>query len=240
MRTLFAEQYAPITSRIGFIEYPIDELVELLAAWRRGLDTNPVVADVTADGFPYAFHRLEPLTIPGYPRELLVECGSWTAYFDNGLFGTDPIGPIIYLTGLAQVRGLAIATVPETGRRLGGVKWELFADHRTHFLNYQRTVALVHDSTRWVFETSGEPEPYEDLERYKARRVRDRFDSGLVEQYSQAIGIDVFNKDAYGPSAVLIESTNEVPPGTRVLSMTLDEAQRDQGIVPGRADALPG
>lgn len=240
LRTLLAEQYAPITSQIGFVAFPFDEAAELLAAWRRGLDRDTTVKNLTPDGFPFAFHHLEPLTMPGHPRELLVEFGSWTAYFDNGLHGSDPIGPVGYLCEVAQVKGLAICAVPDAGRRLGAVKWELFAERPMQILNYERTIALVHESSKWVFETTGQPLPFEHLERYEARRPRDRFDSALVESYSQALGLDVFNPGAYGPRIAMVESHPRKPDPPPVRSMTLDQAQAEQGITPGRADTLPG
>ena len=240
LRTLFAEQYAPITSQIGYVEYPFEDTVELLAGWIRGLGRSVEVTDVSSDGFPYAFHRLEPLTIPGHPRELLVEMGTWTAYFDNGLYGPDPTGPVGVMCRIAQVRGLMIGTVPEFGRRMGAAKWELFAPHPTAFLNYQRTIAVVHDSSRWVFEAFGEPQPFEDLERYRARRVRDRFDSHLVEAYSRAIGLDVFDPAAYGPRIAVVESHHPDVAPARLIVKSLYEVQADLGIMPGRAEQLPG
>lgn len=241
MRTLLAEQYAPITSRIGYVEYPFDDTVELFAAWRRGLGDDINVIDATADGFPFAIHRLEPLSIPGVTRWLLVEAGRWTAYFDNSLLGTDAFSPIGYMAEVARVRGLiicAIADVP--GWRLGGAQWELLADHPTTWLNYERQVSCIHDGDRWRWDTFGEPLPFEQVERYRARRIRDRFDSHLVEAYSQAVGLDVFEPSTYGPRIAFIEDRRPPRPGVESIERSLSDRQIELGIEPGRADRLPG
>lgn len=237
MRTLLDEQYAPITSRIGFINLPIDDATEVFVGWRRGLYGDVTVTDVGGDGFPLALHRLEPLELPSSPRELLVEMGAWTAYFDCGLHGTDPIGPVSVMCQFARCRGMAIRVIPDTGLRLGAVSWELFADHPTSFLNYERSITLVNQGTRWVFETYGMPLPFEDLERYKRRRARDRFDSAMAEAYSRAVGVDAFDRDAYGPRAILVTHTDGAPP---LMRMALADVQARFGIQPGRAEHLPG
>jgi hypothetical protein len=240
VRALLADQYAPITSQIGYVEVGLEPAVELYAAWLRGLGRPFEVRDLTEDGLPFAFHRLEPLTIPGADRQLLVEIGGWTAYFDNGLHGTDPVSPIGYLTRVARAQGLMICAIAEAGRRLGAFKWELLAPYPTAFLNYRRTVSLVHDDTRWIFETYGDPLPFEDVERYAAPRKRDRFDSSLIEAYSHELGLRVFDPNAYGPRIALIETERSEPRSTEVTSMSLIDAQSYLGIQPGRAASLTG
>ena len=88
MRTLMSEQYAPITSSIGFLEAPIDEVARELQTWRESLCPAVTVTRL-CEGFPDALSRLEPLTGGSRPRELLVAAGGWTAYSDNSLLGTD-------------------------------------------------------------------------------------------------------------------------------------------------------
>jgi hypothetical protein len=60
----------------------------------------------------------------------------------------------------------------------------------------------------------------------------------MLERYCQALGLDVFNPDTYGPESVLFES--EVPMPVDPMMMTLTEAQTWLEIVPGQASQLPG
>ena len=245
MKTLLDEAYAPVTSQIGYLEADPDRVVGEFARWSEEIGQPTAVSDIADDDFPYSLHRLEPLSSGPPPRTLFVEVGSWTAYFDCGLTGTDPIVTVGEMAKRLACRGLSIATVPHTiGRdrdrpgRYGARKWELFAPRPTEIMNYERTIALVHDGSRWIFETWGQPQPYEDVARYQARRAEDRFDSEMIEAYSRAIGVDVFNASAYGPRISLAQKewNLKVIPET----MSLWNVQEMMGIHPGRAATLPG
>lgn len=240
MKTLLSDRFAPITSRIGYVNLGLAETVDVLAGWRRGIGNRVTIEDVSQVGFPDALRRLEPLESPSRPRELLVEMAGWTAYFDCGINGTDPIGPVSAIARFARCRGLAIWTIPNTPNRLGAVSWELFADHPTEFVNFERVVGLVNDGSGWTFDQRGTVQGFEVVERYAAKRKRDRFDSELVEAYSKALGVTPFDAYAYGPSIALVMSQNSDPYPDGKLVMTLAEAQARLGIVVGLADEIPG
>ncbi len=246
MKTLLSERFAPTTSRIAFVHLDLDSTVEILAGWRRGLGLDPNCQAIDGD-LPGALGQLEPLTIGARPRELLVETdGGWTAYFDCGHDGTDPIPAVLYLTHLARCDGLAITCVPTTRDqyddrrgRLGAVQFELVGPKsRTHFLDYVRSVWVNHDGDRWTFGTNGAVQPFEEQERYRARKVRDRFTSDMLERYCRAIGINPFEASAYGPRGVVVRTHH--PVGDDGTVMSLQEAQARLAIVPGEADELEG
>jgi len=244
MRSLLGERFAPITSSIGFLEKALDEVAQGLAEWRRSLSSDVNVVR-TAEGFPEVLRRLEPLTSGARPRELLVAFGDWTAYFDSSLRGTDAVSAIGYLSRKLQCQGLAIRVKPHTiglpgilRGRAGSVQFELFGPIKTTFLNYVRTVAVTFDGSKWVFNTNGTQQAFEEPDAYRARRVRDRFTSEMLERYCQAMGLDVFKAEAYGPDAVFFESLVPMPADGTV--MTLTEAQEWLEIIPGMVDGLPG
>lgn len=244
MRTLLAEQFAPITSSIGFLEVSIEDATKGLEEWRRSLYPR-VEVSLPSDGFPDVLRRLEPLTGGARPRELLVSAGRWTAYFDNSLRGTDAVSAIGVLARKLQCQGLAVSTVPHTvgargveHGRMGAVQFELFGPLATEFLNYVRTVSVTFDGSRWRFDANGTEQAFEDVEAYRARRVRDRFTSQMLERYCQELGIDVFNPDFYGPESAFIES--EVPMAPDGYVMSLAEVQTWLEISPGAAESLPG
>lgn len=243
MKTLLNERFAPITSSIGFLELPLDQAAAGLETWRR--DRHPDLRiERATEGFPDVLHRLEPLTIPGIPRELLVSAGTWTAYFNNSLHGTDAEHKVAYLARTLSCQGLAIRAVPHTiglpevsDGRYGSVQFLLFGPLDTDYINYVRTVAAACDGDRWVFVASGTQQPFEEPQAYQARRVRDRFTSEMLERYCQALGVDVFDAEAYGPDAVFFETDLVLPKPPR--SMTLSQVQEELGIVPGMAEQLP-
>jgi len=241
MRTLLNDRFAPITSSPGYLKLGLDDAVSALSTWRRRLSRGrPVSVEEVTDPFPECLRRLEPLTGGVVPRELLVEASKgWTAYFDCSLRGTDAVSTVGYLTEAAGCQGLSIRAVPHTlgqpGLRhgqMGAVQFEMCGPFKTDFLNYIRTVHASFDGSHWVFDAVGTPQDFEEIDAYQAPRVRDRFTSEMLERYCRALGLDVFNPQAYGPRAVLVRAEVQVPLTGKVL--TLDEVQRWLQIFPRR------
>lgn len=103
MLSLLGDRFAPITWSIGFLEASIDAVSTALTAWRERLYGACEVRDLA---FPDSLGQLEPLTTAARPRELLVEAGTWTAYFDCSLRGTDAepvIGHLSQTMGCTEV-----------------------------------------------------------------------------------------------------------------------------------------
>jgi hypothetical protein len=259
MRTLLSERYAPITSTIGFLRVGTSDAVAELGRWHDELgDTTEPLREVGE--FPDALLSLQPLVLPFVRRELLVPtAGPWTAYFNCAANGTDAASAIAVLAQRLECEGLVVTC------QLGAVAFTVADPKVVH--PPRRAVVAMEDGGRWIFETSGEPLPFEELDRYRARRVRDRFTSDMLERYCQALDVDVFNGEFYRGPAVLVshtpptetlaENMARIPlsPGAVVagnrdpnqilvpedqVSRSLAEAQRHLGIVPGRAERLPG
>ena len=244
MRTLLSERFAPITSSIGFLELPLEEAAAGVEHWTKSLGKSGRVQH-PSEGFPEVLHRLEPLTGGARPRQLLVNAGQWTAYFDNSLRGTDASPVVGHLAEELGCRGVTIRTSPCTvglpgirDGRYGSVQFELFGPSQTDYLNYVRSVAVAFDGHRWQFVLAGTEQPFEETDFYRARRVRDRFTSEMLERYCKALGIEVFDPSFYGPAAVCFDWDVIVPKEGLVLSLA--EVQAWLEIIPGMADTIPG
>jgi len=238
MKTLLDERYAPITSAMGFIEAPLDRVWRALAGWRRQLRIDTETEELD-EPFPQALRRLEPLTTHAHPRELVIETSpSWTLYVSNSLRGTDP-APVAVLAEFLACRSVYVVTTPHTADapgvregRFGGLQFRLFGPRPNPILNHVRSIDLIYDGDRWVFDIAGEPQPFEHPDRYKARRLRDRFTSEMLEEYCRALGIEVFDPSFYGSRAVLVRTAVDLPPAA--LSLSLEEAQAWLEITPGQ------
>ena len=245
MRTLLSDRFAPITSKIGFLELPLDEAAAGFEAWQRSLNPALHITRPTV-GFPDLLLGLQPLTAGTRARRLLVETRStWTAYFDCSLRGPDAVSTIGHLSRTLMVQGLAINSTPHmVGRpevvngRAGAVQFELFGPIQTDFANYVRTISATSDGKKWRFDANGLEQDFEEPDAYAARSVRDRFTSDMLERYCKAMGLDVFDPAFYGPGAVLFENDAVPPAGAQVMS--LEEAQRWLEINPDVVDSLPG
>jgi hypothetical protein len=245
MLTLLSERFAPITSQLGFLEVPLAVASDGLLGWRRRLHFRVSRVELTGQ-LSELLSRLPPMTGGVRPRELLVgtEGDQWTAYFDCGIQGTDAVSTIGFLAQELRCQGLALMTIPHTRGtgleepgRYGGVQFELFGPEDRDFLNYVRTVSVTFD-TSWRFDVSGEVQPFELVERYGARKKRDRLTSEMVAGYAAALGVRPFDESSYDTRGVLIQSALRVPAGG--LELNLEEAQARNGIVPGVADRIKG
>lgn len=90
-----------------------------------------------------------------------------------------------------------------------------------------RVIYAMNDGGPWEFGQFGEPLPFEDVERYQARRVRDRFTMEMLRDYLQELGIRAFDEDFYLPPehnrAVLLKRTDLRLPNMK--KYTLAEAR---------------
>jgi len=208
MKCLLDNQYAPTTFNIGFVEAPFEAVLQWFVAWHKSLAASFKIGLSTIDvagALPDLLAQLFPVAAPS-DREMVVETRStWTAYFDNSLISGDATSRVGVLCEVFECRGVAVACVPHRqpvgGRGVyGAVTFDMFAPHRTHFLNYLRSVRLVNND-RWEFHTDGPQQPFEEVETYQSPRLVDRFTPAMAERYCAALGIDIFNDAFYGPRA---------------------------------------
>lgn len=239
MRLLFDDKLAPITSEIGFLEAPLEAAAQAFRGWQagifepRGVSVDPREETGTLKN---VLLSLLPLTSVRPRRYLFVPTSShWVAFFDNGHQGTDVFSTVSYLAKRIGCRGLRVAAIPDTIQgefkeargRYGGLILEVYGPKPNPILNYVRTISVINDGGRWDFDQSGTPFPFEEMERYRARRIRDRFSFEMLESYLAKLGLRPFEEDFYLPGstrAVRIELNGNRPPGMREFS--LEEARR--------------
>lgn len=220
------DRYAPITSAIGFIQLPVSEAAEALAAWWRSI-APPVSLDALDEAFPESLCRLLPLQVGGRSRALLVDQGGWSAYFDNGAMGTDPLSAMTVLCRINHCAGAALVAIPDAPPRDGSLQFQTFSPERTQFLNYSRTLGVARENGRWRYDAFGDPEPFEAIEAEAAPGARDRLSTDTLARYAAALGFAPFDPAAYGRS-ILVTST---PDGT-LHDISLPDRQWMLGIHP--------
>jgi hypothetical protein len=148
---------------------------------------------------------LEPYSHPHW-KALVVECqGEWTAVFDQG---ADLTNTAHFAT---ELRTLGVRTsysphVRGEGQiiRYGNTAFWMTDGSRKDLrpLCVLRSIQASYQSG-WQWDISGEPQAWEDTERYARRRVRERFDLELMNQYCRALGIRRDEAAFYGPRATL-------------------------------------
>jgi hypothetical protein len=223
MKLLLDDRWAPITKEMGFLETETEHAARALTAWRAGLQASrgiAVEARPVSGHLEQALSALLPITSPETRRELFIPTRSpWTAYVENGWGGTDAGSVMRYMARTLGCRSMRVVAVPHTLRkdkgRYGAVMLEVYGPHQTAFLNYVRALGASNDGGRWVFDQSGEPFPFEKVEQYQARRVRDRFTFDMLKEYLHHLGLSPFEEDFYlpqGAPAWLVERTGTFVP----------------------------
>lgn len=233
---LLEDRWAPVTSEMGFLETSAEHAARFFAAWHGGLQAARGIAVKVRPVFgtlEQALRALLPLNGPETQRDLFIPTRSaWTAYVDNAWTGTDAASPMAYMARTLGCRGLRVVAVPHTlrknqGGRYGAVMLDMFGPEQPgNILNYVRALEVANDGGRWVFEQSGEPFPFEQVERYQERRVRDRFTFEMLKDYLRHLGLSPFEEDFYlpeGAPAWLVEKTGTFTPNQR--DYTLEEAR---------------
>ena len=235
MKYLLDNKYAPLTFKWGFLELPLQTVGQAYARWVKGLLKSVKVTEINCS-LEEALRQLEPLDM-GSQRVLFLSTQSnWTAYFDNGSIGGNPATVVGYLSQSLECRGVDCASIPNTlsrqdkGKRgtWGAVMFTLYAPQPRKFLNVDRAITLINDVGGWTFRTTGDPQPFEQPERYEARKKADRFTSEMLENYCRALGIDLFNPDFYGGQGLLIHAEPRFLP--KLKTIPLEEARRQIGL----------
>jgi hypothetical protein len=233
---LLDDRWAPVTSEMGFLETDVEHAARAFAAWQAGLlASRGVAVEVRPVRGPLeqALSCLLPLTTPEVRRYLFLPTrGPWTAYVENTRGGTDAASAMGYMARTLGCRGMRVVAVPHTYRngkgRYGAVMLEVYGPHRTQWLNSVRALGASNDGGHWVFDQSGEPFPFEKLEQYQARRVRDRFTFEMLKDYLPHLGLSPFEEGFYLPQGApgwLVEKTGPVFPTHE--DFTLEQARAE-------------
>lgn len=225
---ILLESWHPITSDFGLVEAPLDAAVAAFLGWQAATGDDPIQSQGTS--LNGTLGSLEPLSVELRRAAFVPTRSSWTAYFASGLLGSDPF-PV--MSGLAQQLQTRAMRVCATGThaKWPATIWEVYAAETLGGvppLGYRRALSCANDGGRWAFESSGAPFPFELLERYSARRTKDRFDRHLLTEYLTNWGLHPFDQDFYAVSAAtpskIIEKRRRWPSPPPEYSV--DEVQR--------------
>jgi hypothetical protein len=212
---------------MGFLETRAEPAARTFAAWHTELSTPrgiTVEAHPVSGTLEQTFSALLPVTSPEVQRYLFLPTRStWTAYVENGRRGTDAASAMGSMAMRLGCRGLRVVAVPNTYRkgqgRYGAVMLEMYGPQRMAWhSNTVRALGASNDGGRWVFDQFGAPFPFEKLEQYQERRVRDRFTFDLLKDYLRHLGLAPFEADFYlpeGAPALLVQKAGTFTPAQR-------------------------
>ena len=232
---LLEDRWAPVTSTMGFLELGVEQAAQAFATWEREVMTpRGISVEVlpVSGTLEQVLSSLLPLTSGETQRHLFIPTRSaWTAYVENGWTGTDAASPMSSMARRLSIRCLRVVAVPHTLRgdqgRYGSVMLDVFGPKQPGKTSSTvRVVEVANDGGRWVFVQSGEPFPFEQVEQYQARRVRDRFTFEMLKDYLRHLGLAPFEEDFYLPPGTCAWLIQKTGPFTTVgREYTLEEAR---------------
>ena len=216
----FLHRYAPTTNLMAFLEVPYDELVDFIVQWERKRDVVndrrvPVRKIDIGGTWEQRLNSLLPLN---RSKVMVSETQSnWCVYVNNSPNGTDLYADPPYLCEKLGVREIAVTLVRDIPKIKPGSTQFLYEDYTraekvlsatgTGWCDqFPRRYIAAHHESRWEFVDQGEPLPFEEVEQYQARRIKDRLTPEMVERYCSHFGIDLFNPDFYSGRACVFES----------------------------------
>lgn len=134
-----------------------------------------------------------------------VPLGRWTLLLTNGPSGTD-----LGVLPSQATRGLGCLSVRAvwSDRRdasCPAVLIEVFAPDGEPPLMARRSVAVVADGERWVFESTGLPYRFEHIRRYGARRKADRFTPRMLHEYLRALHVPIDEEPDWAGAVVVTD-----------------------------------
>jgi len=236
MKYLLDNKLAPLTFSWGFLEAPVEAVNNSYVSWQKKILQSCKVEAINLS-LADALRKLEPLDT-GSQRVLFLSTKSnWTACFDNGAKGGNPSTFVGELAERLKCRGVACGAVPNTLTKSdrgklgtwGAVKFTLFAPEPRQRLNIDRSVSVINDVRGWKFDSLGTVQPFEQVERYGAKRIAERFTPEMLEAYCRALGIELFDENFYGgPGFVSFTAPWFLP---RLPSVSLTEARRQLGFI---------
>ena len=226
MTILLGGSASPTGWSVQYVEAGFDRVLSALVEWRRGAGHQLEVSPPRP--FPQVLRDLVPFESP-WTRELVLPCGTWTAYLNNAVDGGDLTASASVIARQLGVRWVGAEHTLRHGPGHESTQlWVCGPDGQPPSM-YERTLAAYAEDGRWGWYEWGTALSFEDVARYQARRKRDRFDRPLLLAYLAALGIRADDDAAYGRGVVVQQRADwhqERPPRT----VTLAEARSELGL----------
>jgi hypothetical protein len=194
---MIIDDWEPVTSDMGLIQAPLGRLRAAFLEWQAGLGQVHEEWQIKS-GLADALERLAPLSA-GEKRRLFIETRSgWTAQFQSGIQGSDPFPVMSLFAQKLGVLAMRICSAP-LSKMYPATIWEVYAPPHLGggTLGYRRSVCAANDGGRWIFEASGEPYPFEELDKYELGRKRDRFTREMLIRYLEHFSLRPFEDEFY-------------------------------------------
>lgn len=189
-----------VTETVGYFDFNAMALADWL---RHGLDGPWALSSPGWTAIEDAVADLAPA--PTLSRYAFVPIGSWAILLNNGPLGTD-VGVLPSHAArelhCRAIRVVSVGDQDEFPARL----IEVYGPDGVSPLALERSIVCARDGDRWVFETAGEPFPFEDLAAYSRPKKSSRLSPELILGYLRALGVPLDTEPDWRAAAVVGQS----------------------------------
>lgn len=225
MLTLLDERFYPVTAQYGFLLAPMETAIggceeELIfrKAWHRDdlkcltREVSGTLGDMLAE-----FGESEKL-LGATNSVLLVDCGQWVAWFENGSLlrktwgrcAPRNLAAVNVTVGSSLTKENGAESVLERllsrSGRDGSVLFHLHVPSGIQYHWDRRLLEASPGLDSWLWTESGVLLPFEDASRYEREVIRERLTSVMVDAYCRELGIRPFDEDFFGLRGVIVRA----------------------------------
>ncbi len=206
----FLKKYEPVTSSMSFIDIDFEKCAQEIfehnyrvnKEWEFPWEVQKIhVPDNLVD----KLYKMLPLAPTNLTKELISKTTSnWVMYTTNGNSGSMSCSEASYVAERFKARVVTVLMVEDIrGGPPGSVQFSVkdYSKSRDTF-----RIVSAHKESRWEWTDYGELFSWEEVEKYKEKKIKDRLTPEMLERYCKHLGIDLFNPDFYAGDAYIIES----------------------------------
>jgi hypothetical protein len=192
----FQRRFAPVSTSICFVDIRIDDIVPFWLKQHRLQQKNlgwTVTLDEVHGSLEDKFTGLLPLNAR---KNLVTETADGgTAYFSNHPYtNTVEMEPSLWCETFKARQIWIVFDDVKPSDIVGGVQFN-YSDYSSNPV--RKRGVYVNKDRRWTFDQYFEPFPFEELESYGAKGIKDRLTPEMVERYCQQFGIEPFDPEFY-------------------------------------------
>jgi hypothetical protein len=208
---LYENKFLPITFNFYFVETSILNAATIYSGWSRYKNKKFTLENISGT-LEEQMRYFNPMVNNLDTKFLFVDTtSSWSVFFQKDYEHPQSFCQfsVKKIARSAQCRGL---TVTCSGNACRNPDKTIFVDYDYIVFDYidtdendNRAIWLAREDNRWLFETYGKPLPFEQVDKYKEKRTRDRFTPDMLEQYCSSLGIQLLDPGFYGPHGIILE-----------------------------------
>lgn len=205
MKTINNNRNDYLSGKWGFIKADFSIVVDALRSWFLSLYHDVEMVPLNGD-IERLLEFVAPRRVPGSKYLITTTDSQWTACFSESHDVTSLVG---HMSEVLFCDALEICALSPNGKKgeedfyYPACQFVLYSDGTDNILNIKRSIVCMNDGGRWIFETYGEVQPFEEIDEYSAKRVRDRFTIEMLDRYCQALGINALDSSFYGRDGLL-------------------------------------